>query len=320
MSAEGNRSRVVVIDAQKLRQAGLVRLLEDWAGSKNLEIVATAAPEDRSVWPDCGMVVVNVGGASVVDDGPRLWIRSVKTFVPAAPIAILSDREDCGEIRTAFKAGVSGFIPTNLEPALAMEALTFLLRGGSFFPCSVLLEESRSVREDTSRALRGEPNVSALAQVERPATSMPAYSTPGWHPRPDPEHCDEVAADDNRWASPERQRHSTRRWTQVRIAARQRTRDTASSRVEASGADSLFSHRPEESGSDQAPSLTPRQREVLERLSEGKSNKLIARDLDMTEATVKVHVRQIMRKFGASNRTQAALIAMRFATMVRRVR
>jgi DNA-binding NarL/FixJ family response regulator len=54
-------------------------------------------------------------------------------------------------------------------------------------------------------------------------------------------------------------------------------------------------------------SLTPRQMDVLAVLREGKSNKLIARDLSLCEATVKVHVRQIMRKLGAANRTQAAL-------------
>jgi len=56
--------------------------------------------------------------------------------------------------------------------------------------------------------------------------------------------------------------------------------------------------------------LTARQHEVLEQLRDGKSNKVIARALDMTEATVKVHVRQIMRKLGASNRTQAAVCAV----------
>lgn len=55
--------------------------------------------------------------------------------------------------------------------------------------------------------------------------------------------------------------------------------------------------------------LTKRQYEVLEKLRLGKSNKHIARDLNMQELTVKVHVRQIMRKLGAANRTQAALFA-----------
>jgi DNA-binding NarL/FixJ family response regulator len=55
--------------------------------------------------------------------------------------------------------------------------------------------------------------------------------------------------------------------------------------------------------------LTLRQREVLACLRLGQSNKQIARELDMQEATVKVHIRQIMRKLGVANRTQAALHA-----------
>lgn len=53
--------------------------------------------------------------------------------------------------------------------------------------------------------------------------------------------------------------------------------------------------------------LTPRQQEVLELLRQGGSNKLIGRQLMLRESTVKVHIRQIMRKLGVRNRTQAAL-------------
>ena len=53
--------------------------------------------------------------------------------------------------------------------------------------------------------------------------------------------------------------------------------------------------------------LTARQQEVADLVKEGLPNKLIARHLGMTEATVKVHVRQIMRKLGVKNRTQVAL-------------
>ena len=53
--------------------------------------------------------------------------------------------------------------------------------------------------------------------------------------------------------------------------------------------------------------LTPRQRQVLELLGQGRPNKVIAQRLAMCESTVKVHVRQIMRKLGARNRTEVAL-------------
>ena len=66
---------------------------------------------------------------------------------------------------------------------------------------------------------------------------------------------------------------------------------------------------PSGGGSTAAALMTARQQEVLELLQLGQTNKHIARRLGMTEATAKVHVRHIMRKLGAANRTQAALCA-----------
>jgi DNA-binding NarL/FixJ family response regulator len=57
--------------------------------------------------------------------------------------------------------------------------------------------------------------------------------------------------------------------------------------------------------------FTPQERRVLAALLEGKSNKKIARDLELCESTVKVHVRHIMRKLSVNNRTQVALCLMR---------
>lgn len=57
--------------------------------------------------------------------------------------------------------------------------------------------------------------------------------------------------------------------------------------------------------------LTPRQIEVLIYLCEGKSNKLIARELQMSENTVRVHVSAILSTLGAVNRSEAILIAQR---------
>jgi two-component system, NarL family, nitrate/nitrite response regulator NarL len=57
--------------------------------------------------------------------------------------------------------------------------------------------------------------------------------------------------------------------------------------------------------------LTRRQRDVLALIAEGKSNKLIADALTMTESTVKAHVKQIIKRLHVANRTQAALLATR---------
>jgi two-component system nitrate/nitrite response regulator NarL len=56
--------------------------------------------------------------------------------------------------------------------------------------------------------------------------------------------------------------------------------------------------------------LSSREREVLEYVASGYSNKEVARHLGITEATVKVHLRSILQKLRAQNRTQAAIRAV----------
>jgi DNA-binding NarL/FixJ family response regulator len=58
-------------------------------------------------------------------------------------------------------------------------------------------------------------------------------------------------------------------------------------------------------------SLTPREIEVLEQVASGKSNKMVADFLDISEDTVKTHIRSILNKLGAKDRTHAVTIALR---------
>jgi DNA-binding NarL/FixJ family response regulator len=60
-----------------------------------------------------------------------------------------------------------------------------------------------------------------------------------------------------------------------------------------------------------AAELTPRELEVLQRMAAGHSNKEIAADLFVSEATVKTHVNHILAKLGCSDRTQAVTQAVR---------
>ncbi len=252
------KGQIVVIDPQKLRQAALVRLLEDWAKTNELIILAISSPEDIGLASNCAIVVLNVGGASVREDATRFWMKLARSALTHAPLVIFSDREERNEISAAFEQGARGFVATNVEPALAMEALTFLRRGGSFFPLSMIQQESLSPpiahldppgpwEEAPSIANRTVFRVSARVANEGPLQPSDGRAGEG---------------------------------TPIRVGF----------------------------------SLTPRQLEVLDRLRQGKPNKLIARDLNMTEATVKVHVRQIMRKLGATNRTQAVVCASGIAS------
>jgi len=69
--------------------------------------------------------------------------------------------------------------------------------------------------------------------------------------------------------------------------------------------------RPAGGGRGGPDALTSREREVLAELARGRSNREIARDLHVSEKTVKTHVSSVLAKLGVQDRTQAALIAVR---------
>lgn len=62
--------------------------------------------------------------------------------------------------------------------------------------------------------------------------------------------------------------------------------------------------------------LTPRELEVLQHLAEGLPNKAIARQLEISEHTVKFHVNAIMTKLGAQSRTEAVVRAMQLGLII----
>jgi NarL family two-component system response regulator LiaR len=64
-------------------------------------------------------------------------------------------------------------------------------------------------------------------------------------------------------------------------------------------------------GGEPLDRLTPREREVLELIGRAFPNKLIARELGLSEKTVKTHVGHVLAKLGVTDRTQAAVVAVR---------
>ncbi len=66
-----------------------------------------------------------------------------------------------------------------------------------------------------------------------------------------------------------------------------------------------------------APQLSTREKSILRCLIEGDSNKCIARKINIAEATVKVHVKAILRKIRVQNRTQAAIWGMNNGPVIR---
>jgi two-component system nitrate/nitrite response regulator NarL len=72
----------------------------------------------------------------------------------------------------------------------------------------------------------------------------------------------------------------------------------------------LMPGEPKQSREGYMKQLTEREREILQHLSSGKSNKAIAQALDISHDTVKLHVRHILSKLGLTSRVEAAVFAV----------
>jgi two-component system, NarL family, response regulator LiaR len=90
-----------------------------------------------------------------------------------------------------------------------------------------------------------------------------------------------------------------------------RTAAAGEALIDPSVAARLVERLSQDESRDDYETLTAREREVLELIARGLPNKLIARDLGIAEKTVKTHVSSILGKLGLTDRTQAALYAVR---------
>jgi DNA-binding NarL/FixJ family response regulator len=138
-------------------------------------------------------------------------LNALSELVPNVPVVVLAQKNDVDLARTAIRHGAKGYIPSTLGFDIAVEAVRFVLAGGTYVPMDCVL---------------------------------------------------------------------------------------------ATGPGALESPVPRPSGG-----VTPREGAVIRALQQGKSNKIIAYELNMCESTVKVHVRNLMKKMKAKNRTDLAMKA-----------
>jgi len=231
---------ILIVDALPLRSLGISSILarlsrSDVPGKFRLTVhTPEQAEQCIDADPNCEMLIYNAGGASITDSDNLQRIKVLRALAPNVPLVIFSERESREEIISALNVGAQGVVYAGTNADLALQAFSFILNGGSYFPSAM------------------RPKQTSAAQP---------------HPVVD---CN----------------------------------PTVSSTVGAGNGD-------EEDLEDAGPinrNLTARQNAVLELLSRGDSNKAIARRLGLGEGTVKVHVRQILRKFGLMNRTQVAVV------------
>jgi DNA-binding NarL/FixJ family response regulator len=237
MSVSPDKSTVLIVDPLPLRNLGLVAVLDRLFGDRKFRL-ASLTPGEAEKWIDadanCSMIIYNVGGDSVADHKHLKRIKTLRARTADAPLVIMSDNDSREEIFSALSVGAQGFLYAGTNVEMAQQALSFIFKGGSYFPA----------------AAQPKRRYPARLQAATESSSPPA----------------------------------------------ERTADEGNSAADDAGSRGSID-----------TDLTGRQKTVLERVSHGDSNKAIARRLGIREGTVKVHVRQIMRKLGVANRTQAAM-------------
>jgi len=256
---------VFLVDAMAFRRARAESFLGPWARNESVELISLDPDEahtrlvERAV---CDMLVYNVGAAPPHEVFTEIQI--LHTLRRDAALAIVSDDENPAFVVAAIRSGAQGYFSNSMPPELALQALSFVLHGGTYLPPAAVLA-SQTFNAPTSIEYR-QPELSQEAPL--PGAEQQTQAPP-------------LRPEDGLY---EQQR-------------------------------SLFDGKavsvPRDGPNGARPTreFTERQYAVLVCLCQGDPNKVIGRKLGMTETTVKVHVREIMRKLGVCNRTQVAIAA-----------
>jgi DNA-binding NarL/FixJ family response regulator len=160
---------------------------------------------------DASAAIVILSWMEASNEANTNALQSLSELVPRVPVIVLADKNDVDLARTAIRHGAKGYISCTLGVDITVEAVRFVLAGGTYVPMECVL-----------------------------ATGPGVLASPASRP----------------------------------------------------------------SGGVTAPEVA-----VIRALQQGKSNKVIAYELNMCESTVKVHIRNIMRKLKAKNRTDVAIKA-----------
>ncbi len=242
----------VVIDAMNFRRAMAEKFLAAWARYENVDLVSIAPEQARERLgkdTDCSMLIYFTARALCFSPGVLGEIRDLRDLQPTAALVIVADNGCLDDVSTAINAGAQGYLDIAMQPAAALQALSFVLRGGIYITPTAVLGEHPAVAY---------PHNGGVVNGQHPACAVE---------RSDPHQIDQAAIDP--------------------IGKE----DVAAKTVQLQ--------------------LTEREQAIISCLYVGDSNKAIAHKLGMTEQAVKVHLRQVMRKLGVSNRTQVATVAAR---------
>lgn len=277
--AHGRRIRVLIVDDHALLREGLRKVLDF---EDDIEVVGEAADGAEGIavakklLPDVVLLDINMPGMSGLE---AVW--RLKGEVPSCEILVLTIHSDAEYVFEVIKAGAKGYILKDIEPAKMVHAIRTVARGDSYLPSDLLAHVLTEFKR-----LAGEAAV-AREQAAPPAGAVMAPATmPGKSGQP----MASAATSPSASAMPSAGQHPP-----VGAAVGIRTTEPATA-IAPPGYDDL----------------TRREKEILSCLAEGLHNDQIAERLFISEKTVKNHISSILRKLNVDDRTQAAILAVKF--------
>jgi DNA-binding NarL/FixJ family response regulator len=182
--------RVLIVDSLALRGLGIKGLLRQWAQERGVELdfwdpTASLDPDLPAFTYRLG--ILSLGHMSIGDRIALGWLAHLRRSHPNTPIVIWSDLPAPHEALHAIQHGVQGFVPTMTTPQLAMQALTFIMSGGTYFPPEALIETSLSEEPQPSSDISGSkpdgPNGYGGAHEDLRNEAPDAFGRGGGSPR-----------------------------------------------------------------------------------------------------------------------------------------
>ena len=134
------RKTVFLVDAMAFRRARAESFLSPWARNESVELISLDPDEahtrlvERAV---CDMLIYNVGASPPHQVFTEIQI--LHTLRRDAALAIVSDDENPAFVLAAIRCGAQGYFSNSMAPELALQALSFVLHGGTYFPPTAIL-------------------------------------------------------------------------------------------------------------------------------------------------------------------------------------
>ena len=208
-SSKAVEKKVVIVESRIFLRECIQRSIQSALSIPVETLTSFSELDEQRAIESARLVIISLGETNTQESAEALSI--IANLAPSLPTIVLSSKYNFEVMRAVIGCGAKGYIPMTMGFEIAVEAVRFVLAGGTYVPAECLL------------------------------SAIPSAGTP--------------------------------------------------SRPTASGA------------------ITSRELAVVRAIHQGKPNKIIAYELNMCESTVKVHVRHIMKKLRAKNRTDVAIKA-----------